>query len=235
MDEAHRRAEQGEPAGLLVVADHQSAGRGRVGKKWTAEKGAGLWFTLVERPSSADSLNVLSLRVGLSIARVLEALSGWRTLVKWPNDVFLEGAPGGQGVPYGQGVGPGKVAGVLVEARWREQRPDWVAIGVGINVGQPGAELGSAALGGNVSRYDLLEALIPHLRRAATGSGELSPQELADWHARDLAIGRRVVAPVIGAVVGVNQHGALLVDAGGADGQSVIRSGSMEFAEFDNT
>ena len=64
MDHAHLLAAQGAEPGTVVVADVQSAGRGRSGKSWVSEAGAGLWFTLIERDVHPDSLAVLSLRVG---------------------------------------------------------------------------------------------------------------------------------------------------------------------------
>ena len=67
-----RAAAEGAPAGTLVVADAQTAGRGRSGRTWTSERGAGVWLTLIERPRDVDALDVLSLRVGLALAPALD-------------------------------------------------------------------------------------------------------------------------------------------------------------------
>ncbi len=112
MDEAHALATEGAPAGTVVLADSQKAGRGRNGKRWTSPP-RGVWMTLIERPPDASAIDVLSLRIGLAAARALDAFTSEPVRVKWPNDLFVENA---------------KVAGVLVEARWRGERLDWVAI-----------------------------------------------------------------------------------------------------------
>ena len=65
LDVAHERAAAGAAAGTLILAEEQTAGRGRQGRSWTSEPGAGIWLTLIERPKDRASLDVLSLRVGL--------------------------------------------------------------------------------------------------------------------------------------------------------------------------
>ncbi|HEY4671110.1 MAG TPA: biotin--[acetyl-CoA-carboxylase] ligase, partial [Gemmatimonadaceae bacterium] len=119
MDVAHRLAGQGAASGTLVIANEQTAGRGRGGKSWQSSPGAGLWLTLIERPTDSSGLGVLSLRVGLAVAEALDRFAAEPIRVKWPNDLYID---------------RGKLAGILVEARWREQSVEWVAIGMGINV-----------------------------------------------------------------------------------------------------
>ncbi|HYD54232.1 MAG TPA: biotin--[acetyl-CoA-carboxylase] ligase, partial [Gemmatimonadaceae bacterium] len=106
-DVANALAGDGTPAGTLVLADAQLAGRGRHGRRWASEAGAGIWLTLVERPTDAAALEVLSLRLGLEAARVLDGWADAPVRLKWPNDLL---------------VGEAKLAGILVEVRWREQR-----------------------------------------------------------------------------------------------------------------
>lgn len=118
MDEAHRLAQGGAEAGTLVLADAQDGGRGRGGRQWASEPGAGIWMTLIERPRDQRALDVLALRTGLALADALQPFCDGRITLKWPNDLFL---------------GAGKLAGILIEARWRESLPEWVAIGVGVN------------------------------------------------------------------------------------------------------
>jgi BirA family biotin operon repressor/biotin-[acetyl-CoA-carboxylase] ligase len=122
LDVAHRIAAQGAPAGTLVIANEQTAGRGRGGKTWQSSPGAGLWLTLIERPDEPSGLGVLSLRVGLAAAEALDRFAAEPIRLKWPNDLYVD---------------DGKLAGVLVEARWREQAVEWVAIGLGVNVRAP--------------------------------------------------------------------------------------------------
>ncbi len=215
MDAAHHLAEHGAPAGTLVVADCQARGRGRAGKVWASESGDGLWLTLLERSTDHTSSGVLALRIGMAVADALEPFVYGQIRLKWPNDVFVEG----------------KLAGILVEARWRDAAIDWVAIGVGVNMCMPSAEVTASCVGPNVTRAALLTALVPALREAAQRSGGLSAVELQTWHDRDLARGRRIVSPVLGTVMGIATDGALLVR--GSDGVSTVSvsSGSMVFAD----
>ena len=215
MDVAHAAASGGAPAGTLVLSDRQTAGRGRAGKRWASAPGAGVWMTLVERPRDPAALDVLSLRLGLRAAPVLDRHATGPVTLKWPNDLY---------------VGAGKLAGVLVEARWRDERVEWVAIGMGINVVAPAHVAGAAGLAADVRRVELLAELVPALRAAAFASGALSDAELAGFAARDMARGRRCVQPVAGVVRGIDAHGALLVES---DGGSLVaaRSGSLVFTE----
>jgi BirA family transcriptional regulator, biotin operon repressor / biotin---[acetyl-CoA-carboxylase] ligase len=221
MDEAHALARRGEPAGVLVIADRQSAGRGRGGNSWSSRGLSGLWMTLLERPSDASMLRVLSLRLGLVIAEALQQFSDDRVQVnrvqvKWPNDLL---------------TARGKLGGILVEARWRESTVDWVAIGVGINLTLPPAMSSAAALRSGTSRASLLRAVVPVVRAALQGGAVLSATELDAWHSRDFAAGRRIVAPVAGQVRGIAADGALLVREPGLAHDTAMQTGSMIFEE----
>jgi len=115
MLEAARLAEAGCAHGTVVIADEQTAGQGRHGRRWHSEPGAGLYASIVLRPDlRPDSLPVLTLALGLAAADAIAGTSGLKCDLRWPNDVMLEGR---------------KVAGILV------QLLDSVAIaGIGINV-----------------------------------------------------------------------------------------------------
>lgn len=217
MDLAHAVAEDGAPAGTLVLADAQEAGRGRQGRAWTSEAGRGIWFTLVERPEEPSGVEVLSLRIGLAIAEALEPFAPAAIQLKWPNDVY---------------VGEGKLAGILSEGRWRSGRLDWLAIGIGINVRLPDSaptDGRAGALRPGVTRLEVLERLVPAVRNAAAASGPLAADEVSRFHARDLAVGRAVVSPSRGIVAGVDSTGAVTVV--GATGRALHRAGSLVFAE----
>lgn len=212
MDIADRLAREGAPAGTLVLADAQSRGRGRSGKSWASRPGAGVWMTLIERPLDASGLDVLSLRVGMRAARALDRFASAQVMLKWPNDLLLP---------------TGKVGGILVEARWREQRPEWVAIGIGINLVDPMVP-GGASLGAGVARDAVLGELVPAIRSAAAARGPLAASELEAYATRDWARGRKVVAPQQGRVAGITADGAVLIET--AVGVVVpCRSGSLEF------
>jgi BirA family biotin operon repressor/biotin-[acetyl-CoA-carboxylase] ligase len=214
LDVAHSLGAEGAASGTLVLAEQQTAGRGRSGRRWASARGAGIWLTLLEHPRDSRALDVLSLRIGLRTAPVLERWTTDHVVLKWPNDLY---------------VGDGKLGGVLVEARWRESRPEWVAIGVGINVRTPADTPQAAHLAGGVRRSDVLAELVPALRAAAASTGPLTADELRAFAARDLSAGRRCVAPVEGRVVGIDTEGALLVLS--EDRVIECRAGSLVFAE----
>ncbi len=202
------------PAGTIIVADEQTAGRGRQGRAWVSPPGAGLWLTLLERPDDPTALEVLSLRCGLYAAEALDALAGATIGVKWPNDLY---------------VGGRKLAGVLIETRWRGASPEWVAIGFGLNVARPPIDT-AVGLAPGTTRRDALLALVPALRRAAAAIGPLTTDELTRWSARDVARGCVVDGPSAGRVDGISPRGELLVR--GTDATlTAHRSGTLTFAE----
>ena len=214
MDLAHAAAGRGTASGTLILANEQDAGRGRGGRRWSSAPGGGLWMTLVERPATPGGIEVLSLRVGLHMAEALDALSGERVRLKWPNDLY---------------VGEGKLAGILIEARWRDQRVEWVAIGVGVNI-VPAADVrGAVGLAAGVSRLQALEGVLPALRAAAAVEGPLTTDELSRYAARDLSVGRWAIQPANGVVAGISTTGELMVDT--SSGPVACRAGSLVFAE----
>lgn len=150
----------------LVIADEQTAGRGRLDRKWFTPKGTALAFSLILRPSAAEK-PYLTRVVGLAALGVADALRtrGLSAQIKWPNDVLLNGR---------------KLAGILVESVWSGEDIDYVVIGIGINIlkdAVPSADLlffpatsMEEALGPAIQREKILQdilagivALRPHL------------------------------------------------------------------------
>ncbi|MGQ0715127.1 MAG: biotin--[acetyl-CoA-carboxylase] ligase [Gemmatimonadaceae bacterium] len=213
MDVAHQVAAEGAPAGTVVVADEQMAGRGRGGTRWRSRPGAGIWMTLIERPNDPDALAVLTIRLGLKAAPVLERYVDEPVQLKWPNDLLVRA---------------GKLAGILVETRWRQNQVDWVAIGMGANVRVPDGEEG-AGLRPGTRRLDVLAELLPALRAAVRARGRLSEAELARWSERDHAAGRRCSQPIAGRIQGLAADGSLIVESGGE--RAFARSGSLVLEE----
>ncbi|HEX2781462.1 MAG TPA: biotin--[acetyl-CoA-carboxylase] ligase [Gemmatimonadaceae bacterium] len=215
LDLAHALAADGAPSGTLVLADEQTSGRGRGGKRWTSEPGQGIWLTLVERAVDPGMPGVLALRLGIAAAEALEPLAPATIRVKWPNDLW---------------IGDGKLAGILAEARWRDGVVEWVAVGMGVNVRPPRGVPNASGLRGGVPRLAALARLVPALRDAAARRGALDARELALLEARDLARGREIREPAPGRVEGISGEGALLVRA--SDGTvSAQRAGSLVFTE----
>jgi BirA family biotin operon repressor/biotin-[acetyl-CoA-carboxylase] ligase len=111
---AKELAAAGAPAGTVVTASEQTAGRGRGDRVWTAPHGAALLYSAILRPLDLGHL-LLPLAAPLAVCEACESLAPVHCEVKWPNDVWLDGR---------------KLAGVLIEAR----PPDWAVIGIGINL-----------------------------------------------------------------------------------------------------
>ena len=214
LDVAHTLAADGAAAGTLILADTQTAGRGRMGRSWTSERGAGIWLTLIERPTDAAAIEVLSLRIGLALAAALDAFAEQAVSLKWPNDLYVVGH---------------KLAGILVEARWRESALEWVALGIGINVRPPASEVRAAGVKAGASRVSILDAIIPGVRSAAAQRGSLTQSEVDAFASRDCARGRECVQPAGGVVRGIDARGALLVGVGSEI--IAVRSGSLVLKE----
>lgn len=213
MDEAHRLGSEGAPGGALVIADEQTSGRGRGGRHWSSAPGRGLWMTLLERPADASGLDVLSLRLGLRAAAALEPFAGTAVMIKWPNDLY---------------AGSRKLAGILVEARWRDGKPDWIAIGIGVNIVPPPDLVTASGLLPGTRRAALVLALVPPMRAAAAMRGPLGRDELAEFDRRDFARDRRCVKPGTGIASGITADGALVITSD--HGLEHHRAGSLEFA-----
>jgi BirA family transcriptional regulator, biotin operon repressor / biotin---[acetyl-CoA-carboxylase] ligase len=214
LDIAHPLAREGAADGTLILAERQTAGRGRSGRAWVSAEGAGIWSTLIARPTDDAAMDVLSLRVGLALARALEAFTSGEIRLKWPNDLVLD---------------DGKLGGILIERRWREERVDWVAIGIGINCRVPRTVPHARALREDVHRIDVLAAFVPAVRAAAAARGALTAFELHEYARRDWALGRRCTSPASGIVGGIDAGGALLVHT--SSGDVTARTGSLILEE----
>lgn len=200
-DEIHRLAVDGAPHGTVVVAAEQTGGRGTRGRGWSSSRG-GLWLTVLLRPAAPPVVEGLSLRVGLAVAALLDRFEGLRIALKWPNDLLQGGR---------------KLGGILCEARWAGDRPEWVAVGLGLNVRNvlgpelAGQAVSLEALGVDVSADDLAGPAAAAILEAGARSGPLTAGETAAFAARDWLRGREVTAPVAGVVTGVGPDGLLLV------------------------
>lgn len=195
--EARRLANASDaPGGTLVVADAQTAGRGRLGRQWESSRGENLLFSLVLCPPvPPQHAPVCVLAWAAAMAEVLDCQ------VKWPNDLITA---------EGQ-----KLGGILAELSAEAERVRFVVLGVGINVNQvsfPGLPLAtSMALETDAShdRARLLARLVEAVEAVPT-RGQI---DLSAWRARSHTLGRRVrVGDVEGVATDVRDDGALLVD-----------------------
>ena len=116
-DVAHDRAAAGAAEGLLVIADEQTAGRGRLDRRWWAPPGSSLLMSLLLRPAlPPDQAGQLTMCLGLAAVEAIEAVTGLRPALKWPNDLLLEDR---------------KLGGMLTELRLEGERLDIRGVGVG--------------------------------------------------------------------------------------------------------
>ena len=135
-------ARAGAPEGVVAVADHQTAGRGRLGRVWEAPPGANLLMTVLLRPTTPDS-HLAVAAVALAGRDAASSVGGVSCGLKWPNDLVVDDGR--------------KLAGVLAET----DGAGAVAVGIGLNVGW--APEGAACLGADVARDDVLDALLASL------------------------------------------------------------------------
>lgn len=226
-DEALAWATEGAADFSLIVADEQTAGRGRAGRRWYTPAGAALAFSLILRPST-DEQAYLSRTVGLAAVSLALALEqrALHPQIKWPNDVLLSGR---------------KVAGILVETVWTGEQADCQVIGMGVNVlraSVPPAELLQfpatsleEALGQPVERETLLHDILAQLLEWRPRLS--SPDLLHAWEERLAFRGEEIQVwtgedrPLQGQCIGLEPDGSLrLRDEQGVE--SVVRFGDVQ-------
>jgi BirA family biotin operon repressor/biotin-[acetyl-CoA-carboxylase] ligase len=202
-------ARQGAIEGTLVVAEEQTAGRGRLGRRWFSPRGASLLLSLIFRPdwpvSRAQGLTMIC---GLSIREVIREVTGLPVGLKWPNDITISGR---------------KAGGILTETSSSGVRLDYAIVGLGLNVNLERSLLPaefratslSHELGRTVPRVPLLQALLRHMeqRYLALCGGEWPAVE---WAEALETLGQRVTLHTAegrwqGQAIGVDQEGALLL------------------------
>lgn len=216
-DDVLVEARAGAPEGLVIVADHQGAGRGRLGRVWQAPAGASLLCTVLLRPSlRPDEAHLAVHAVALAAQAACRSIAGVELALKWPNDLL-------------EPEGIRKVGGILAESVLVGDRLDALAVGFGLNVNWPRelpAELSEIAtalnhLGGDdddVSREDLLAALLLELEQWC----EALESEEGRVHLRDAY---EQACSTIGAAVRVT-----LIDGGAVEGraEAVLDDGALQ-------
>ena len=216
-------ARAGAPEGVVVVADHQAAGRGRLGRTWSAAPGTSLLVSVLLRPSlPAGDMALVNTAAGLAAADAVHASAGFRPGLKWPNDLVVPGRP------------HRKLAGMLSESSPEEGGPPAVVVGLGFNVtaGAYPEELAGLATsceeeaGRPVDRAALLTAFLEALeRRYSVLLAGGAQATLEAYRADSATLGRQVrVELPAGVVEGVASrlaaNGELVVtDNGGKEVQ----------------
>lgn len=119
-NDAFALANEGAPEGTCVIADSQTGGRGRLGRKWFSPPGSAIMTSVILRPNIPPfQAPMFTLAAGVAVHRVISSLTGLKPRIKWPNDVLIEGR---------------KVAGVLTEMVAEADKVHFIVVGVGINV-----------------------------------------------------------------------------------------------------
>ncbi|HKG26175.1 MAG TPA: biotin--[acetyl-CoA-carboxylase] ligase [Thermomicrobiales bacterium] len=213
MDDAERLAVAGAEEGLIVVADEQTAGRGRAGRNWHAPPGTALLCSVLLRPPlPPDRLSTLPLIAGVAVAEAIEDCAPVTCRLKWPNDIWIEEK---------------KIAGILMKATTSGERTERVILGIGINLSTGPEDLPQAATsisgacGVTVPRAHLLESLITRLQfRYDRFLGDEGRPDLNVWLNRTVYLDEVVAIEddgnaVVGRMCGVDGDGALLLDVDG--------------------
>jgi BirA family transcriptional regulator, biotin operon repressor / biotin---[acetyl-CoA-carboxylase] ligase len=211
-DAAWQAAGAGDADGLVALADHQTAGRGRLGRRWLAKSGQSVLLSMVLHNMAAEALDRLTLLAGLATAEGLERAvrdagggggmsAGGRIAIDWPNDLV---------------VGGRKLAGILVETRrldspGRGKRIDAVVVGIGINVAQGPADFPAELAGRAISLFEasgllldrlrIIQAVLASLEEYLAEAGASEDAWVARWKERCDMLGRSLTVRSGGRVV----------------------------------
>jgi BirA family biotin operon repressor/biotin-[acetyl-CoA-carboxylase] ligase len=223
-----RLAQRGAAEGATVLADEQTSGRGRLGRKWQSPPGKGLWFSFLLRPQlPLDKVGVISLAIAALIAETLTQQCGADFRVKWPNDVLVDGK---------------KVCGILCETQMSPTSVEAVIAGVGLNVLQEKEDFApewrepatSLRLAGssNCDRKALFAELLACFDQNLFGGlKQRLPQLLAQWCARCEGLGEPVtVLPASAGEIPIEGTTGIFESIGEA-GELIVRlpSGGLRF------
>ena len=210
---------------VVVVADEQTGGRGRLDRSWVAPSG-GVWLSILTTPAVAPArAPQLTLAAAVAVTDACRAV-GVDAGIKWPNDVLLEGEKeatedakaGGEGCER-VGCGGQKLAGILTEMEGEADRVAWLVVGIGVNANVDPSGLPAGATSLRAVRGDPVDRrafVCDVLERYAELTADLETA-LSAWRDRAITLGRRVrvetsTETVVGEAVDVEPPGALVVE-----------------------
>lgn len=213
-DLARELAEQGADEGLVISAEEQIAGRGRLGRKWLVPANTSLQFSVILRPALEPAFAFrLTQMAALAVARTLTAQFSLQPILKWPNDVLLPIARNREyNSTYDAASDARKVAGILTESTLRGDAIEFCILGIGLNVNfsmqvypdlAPFATTLQDVMGHAVDRAALEQALLAQLDAAYRALGE-GWDPLPEYRARVAMLGQTIhVQTASGAVTGI--------------------------------
>lgn len=211
--EAHQWAKDGAPEGALVVAEEQSNGRGRMGKKWHSPPKSGIWMSLILRPSiPLAHASHLTLLASVAVQEALELETLLSVSIKWPNDLLINKK---------------KVCGILTELRGEQDQIHYVIVGIGMNVNieresfppdllQTATSL-SIEKGQVIHRASLLATILKKFEETYDVYLQEGFEPIrVKWERKAGMLGKQITANTLqGTFVGIahslNEHGALLL------------------------
>jgi BirA family biotin operon repressor/biotin-[acetyl-CoA-carboxylase] ligase len=216
---ARRLAEIGKGAGTVIVAEAQTAGKGRQDRTWSSLQG-GLYLTAVMEPH--PQVGLMPLLASVAVSEVIMDRTGLKPSLKWPNDVLVDGR---------------KVAGILIDSVWQGSSPVYILVGIGVNLNNPLPD--SIIAGTSISKlsgeevdidtflHHLLERMTILVNHLDTDPGEV----INRWRELSVTIGQEITlrvesgAILRGVAVDIDSDGALLLE----DGESVrkVLSGTI--------
>ena len=217
---------------VVVLADEQTGGRGRLDREWSAPSG-GVWASLVLRPDLPPAhAPALTLAAAVAVTDAARE-AGLPAEIKWPNDVLVSEASGASDGNLAESERGGKkLAGILTEMEGEADRVSWVVVGIGVNVNVGADALPEDATSvenevGEVDRRAFVQRLLEHFDALRA-----DPESVLDaWRERSATLGRRVRVdtadgPVVGEAVDVTFPGALVVETD--DGRVRVHAGDCE-------
>lgn len=223
-EEIKRRAANGEPSGLIIVAEEQTKGKGRLGKSWSGNKG-GLFFTALIRPDMSPSdISSITLAAGYGVCLAIREYTGLDARIKWPNDII---------------IGNKKIVGILTEIAAQTDKLDYAAIGIGINVNNNFPDEIShkatslyAELGKEINRNDFFRCVIKRLDKVISSFLVcMSIDDITSFTELCATIGRNVSVKrngrlIDGKAIGLSKYGELIItDEAGEN--YIINSGEV--------
>ncbi len=223
-------AQEGAPEGAVVVSETQTAGRGRLGRKWVSPPGVNIYMSVILRPDMPPGdAPLVTLAASVALTRAIRGLYGLPAAIKWPNDALIHGR---------------KTAGILTEMKAGQGRVRYIVLGVGVNVNMTRGlfpeDIRDAStsimleLGASVERSGLIKRFLSELEGPY---GMLTGGDRAGivtaWRGLSCTLGRavRVSAPggeITGRAVDVGPDGALIVETWGGTRERVV-CGDSEF------